>query len=130
MPLWMSPSTACTASERKPSDRIASSTPYPCSQSSMKLRNGRPASGITGLGTVSVSGRRRVPSPPASTSACTARLPADALVGEARRGEQLAVEEVAAVDDERALHRPVRRSPVEVPELRPFGDQHGGVGAL
>src|SRR3954468_1344721 len=37
----------------------------------MKLRKGRPASGSTGFGVVSVSGRRRVPSPPASTTACT-----------------------------------------------------------
>src|SRR4051794_35814331 len=37
----------------------------------MKLRKGRPASGSTGFGVVSVSGRRRVPAPPASTSACT-----------------------------------------------------------
>src|SRR3954447_794089 len=71
MPLWMSPRTAWAASERKPSERMASSTPWPCSQSSMKLRKGRPASGSTGFGVVSVSGRRRVPAPPASTSACT-----------------------------------------------------------
>src|SRR3954447_2981363 len=71
MPLWMSPRTAWAASERNPSERMASSTPWPCSQSSMKLRKGRPASGSTGFGVVSVSGRRRVPSPPASTSACT-----------------------------------------------------------
>ena len=37
----------------------------------MNVMNGRPANGITGFGVVSVSGRSRVPSPPARTSACT-----------------------------------------------------------
>ena len=37
----------------------------------MNVRNGRPANGITGFGVVSVSGRSRVPSPPARTRACT-----------------------------------------------------------
>ncbi len=71
----MSPSTASTPSERKPQERITSVTPWKRTQSSRKVRNGRPARGITGLGTVRVSGRRRVPSPPASTSACKAYLP-------------------------------------------------------
>src|SRR3954449_13180158 len=98
----MSPSTCFTPSDMKPQDRITSSTPWVCAQSSMKVRKGRPASGITGFGVVYVSGRRRVPSPPASTSACT--LPADPLVGEAGRDERIAVQEVAAVDDERDAH--------------------------
>src|SRR5215208_7810837 len=38
----------------------------------MKRMNGRSTSGTTGLGTVVVSGRRRVPSPPARISACIA----------------------------------------------------------
>src|SRR3954453_7646294 len=96
----------------------------------MNVRKGRPASGITGFGSVSVSGRRRVPSPPASTSACTARLPADALVGEAGRGEQLAVEEVAAVDHQRPAHGRARRGPVELSELGPFRHEHRGVYTL
>src|SRR4051794_15101827 len=36
----------------------------------MNAMNGRSTSGTTGLGTVEVSGRRRVPSPPARMSAC------------------------------------------------------------
>src|SRR5919202_5019868 len=142
MPLWMSPRTACTASERKPSDRIASSTPCAWSQSSMKLRNGRPASGSTGLGVVSVSGRRRVPSPPASTSACISGptlgrdgrgdvgCAADTLVREARCDERVAVEEVAAVDDQGVGHDAANAIPVELEELWPFGDQHSAVGTF
>jgi hypothetical protein len=37
---------------------------------SMYVMNGRPTSGTTGLGIVEVSGRRRVPSPPARINAC------------------------------------------------------------
>ena len=47
-----------------------SSTPCERSQSSMNAMNGRSTSGTTGLGTVEVSGRSRVPSPPARISAC------------------------------------------------------------
>ena len=49
---------------------ITSSTPCPLSHSSMKEMNGRSTSGTTGLGTVEVSGRRRVPSPPTRITAC------------------------------------------------------------
>src|SRR5436853_3258483 len=95
----------------------------------MKLRNGRPASGMTGFGSVSVSGRRRVPSPPASTSACTATgLPADALVRETLLLEEGTVEEVAPVDDERLAHPVLDRGPVELAELGPLRDEDGGVG--
>ena len=59
-----------TSSDMKPQERITSSTPWERTQSSMNDRNGRPASGITGFGVVSVSGLSRVPSPPASTRAC------------------------------------------------------------
>ena len=98
--------------------------------------NGRPANGITGFGVVSVSGRSRVPSPPARTSACTRqastadRRPADALVGEAGCAQRLVVEEVPPVHDERVAHQVLHRPrPVELAELRPLGDEHGGVGA-
>ena len=47
-----------------------SSTPCVRSQSSMKAMKGRSTSGTTGLGTVVVSGRSRVPSPPARMRAC------------------------------------------------------------
>jgi hypothetical protein len=67
----LTPRTCSTASDINPHDRITSSTPWLASQSSMNVRNGRPANGITGFGVVSVSGRSRVPSPPARTSACT-----------------------------------------------------------
>src|SRR5918999_6198112 len=99
----MSPSTLLTAPDRKPHDRITSSAPWRRSQSSMNDRNGRPASGITGLGVVRVRGLSRVPSPPASTSACT-RLPADPLVCETGLDERVAVEEVAPVHHERHAH--------------------------
>src|SRR5438270_1050651 len=95
----------------------------------MNDRNGLPASGMTGFGSVSVSGRRRVPSPPARTSACMSA--ADALVHVPRAAEQLAVEEVAAVDDERIGHPPLDLAgPVELAELRPLGDEHRGLGAV
>src|SRR4051812_46620902 len=116
----MSPSTSCTPSDRKPHDRITSLTPCERSQSSMKVRNGRPASGITGLGTVRVSGRRRVPSPPASTSACIGSA-AYALVAEAGLLQRLGVEEVAPVDDQRHAHPFAQRRPVELAELFPLG---------
>src|SRR5919201_4965091 len=103
MPPYSSPSTPSPAWARKPQESSTSSTPCPFTQSSMKVRNGRPASGITGLGTVWVSGRRRVPSPPASTRACISSA-ADALVREAGPHQLVAVEEVAAVDYQRLLH--------------------------
>ncbi len=52
---------------------ITSSTPCRRSQSIMNTMNGRSTSGTTGLGTDEVSGRSRVPSPPARMSACIAR---------------------------------------------------------
>src|SRR5215211_4379023 len=131
----MSPSTRLTPSERKPQEMIASSTPCERTQSSMKERKGRPASGITGFGVVYVSGRSRVPSPPASTRACIRDpppgSPPDPLVGETSGHERLAVQEVAAVHYQRHAHPALHvTSPVELPELRPLGDEHHGVGAL
>src|SRR6266542_6734434 len=101
----------------------------------MKLMNGRSTSGIAGFGCVSVSGRRRVPSPPTRTSACISpalasgvdAVAADALVGEACCAQGGWIEEVPTVDDERVRHRPRDLSPVEVPELLPFGDEDRGV---
>src|SRR3954465_15057821 len=104
MPSCSSPSTSSTWGARKPHESSTSSTPCPRSQSSMKLRKGRPASGITGLGTVCVSGRRRGPSPPAGTSACI-RLAPDALVREAGRDQLVPVEEVATVHKQRRVHQ-------------------------
>src|SRR5436305_387079 len=127
--LW--PSTSSTASARKPHDISTSSTPCERSQSSMKVRKGRPASGITGLGTVCVSGRRRVPSPPASTKACMPASAPDALVGEAGGGQRVAVEEVAAVHQQGLLHQLLHVVlPVELRELGPLGDEHGAVGSV
>jgi hypothetical protein len=65
-----SPRTFRTPRARNPQDITTSSTPWPRNQSSMKPMNGRSTSGTTGLGTVDVSGRKRVPSPPARISAC------------------------------------------------------------
>src|SRR5215207_3724685 len=126
----MSPSTAFTASDMKPQERIASSTPWERVQSSMKERKGRPASGITGFGVVRVSGLSRVPSPPASTRACMP-LPADPLVGESGVHESFAVEEVAAIDHQRHAHAALDLAgPVELSELGPLGHEHHGVGAV
>src|SRR5256885_6259415 len=131
MPSYSSPSTSSTAWARKPHERGRSSPPWPGSQSSMKVRKGRPARGMTGLGTVRVSGRSRVPSPPARTSACIGGSAPHALVREAGGGERLAVEVVAAVDDQRALHGVLYIvRPVELLELWPLGHEHGPVGAL
>src|SRR5947209_214853 len=129
MPRYSSPSTSETDSERYPHDRSTSSTPWCMSQSSMNDRNGRPARGMTGFATVRVSGRRRVPSPPASTSACMSA--ADPLVFEAGTTEQLGVEKVAPVDDQRVRH-PLHHlaRPVEIAELGPLGYEHDRVGAL
>src|SRR5215213_9424445 len=66
-----SPRTSRTPSARLPSDMTTSSTPWPRSHSSMKTMKGRSTSGTTGFGTAEVSGRSRVPSPPARISACT-----------------------------------------------------------
>src|SRR4051794_20857462 len=104
-----------------PQDITMSSTPWRRSQSSMKTMNGRSTSGTTGLGTVVVSGRRRVPSPPARISACTPLRPADrarrlelaaerrapdALVGESGVADARGIEEVAPVYQQVAAHRP------------------------
>src|SRR5918994_4534629 len=126
----MSPRTALTASDMNPQERITSSTPWECAQSSMKLRKGRPASGITGFGVVRVSGLSRVPSPPASTRACMP-LPPDPLVGESGLHERLAIEEVAAVHHQRHAHAALDLAgPVELAELGPLGHEHHGVGAI
>src|SRR6187551_2896073 len=111
---------------------MTSSTPWPRSQSSMKAMNGRSTSGTTGLGTREVSGRSRVPSPPARMRACTGRALAgavargapDRLVDEAGGARGVGVDEVAAVDEQRAAHGLARRREVELPELRPLGHEH------
>src|SRR2546421_12250316 len=118
-------------------DITTSSTPWPLSHSSMYARNGRSTSGTTGLGTVDVSGRSRVPSPPTRITACI-RAPShrqgdlaratDPLVVQAGGADRLRVQGVAAVDDQPPGHRLAHRGPVEVPELLPLGDQHDRVG--
>ena len=47
--------------------------------------NGRSTSGTTGFGTVVVSGRSRVPSPPARISACMVYSPPLCATGAGRR---------------------------------------------
>src|SRR4051812_45993312 len=125
-----SPRTLRTLVARKPHDMITSSTPWRRSHSSMYARNGRSTSGRTGFGTVTVSGRSRVPSPPTRITACTAvssRLP-DALVDQAGRAHGRRVEGVAPVDEQRAGHRAGDGFEVERLELVPLGDEHDGVG--
>src|SRR3712207_982905 len=123
-----------------PHDNTTSSTPWERSQSSIKAMKGRSTSGTTGFGTVLVSGRSRVPSPPARMSACirdgrgldgdAVEGAADALVGQAGVAHGLRVEEVAPVDEHVAAHARGNLAEVEVGELRPLRDEHDGVGAL
>src|SRR3954468_655538 len=124
-----SPRTLRTLVARKPQDMITSSTPGRRSRSSMWARNGRSTSGSTGLGTVTVSGRSRVPSPPTRITACTAASPlADALVHQPGRADRGRVERVAPVDEHVAGHRAGDRGEVDAPELVPLGDEHDRVG--
>src|SRR3954451_18779366 len=134
-----SPSTLRTPEARCPQDMTMSSTPCSRSQSSMKTTNGRSTSGTTGLGTVVVRGRRRVPSPPARIRACTRlgpadgagglrlrgrgarpRGPADALIGEPRIVHAVGIEEVAPVDQQVAAHRGRQLAQIELAELLPL----------
>src|SRR5215472_8655615 len=89
--------------------------------------NGRSTSGTTGLGTVEVSGRSRVPSPPTRITACIVSSPPDALVGEARGAYGVRVQRVAPIDHDPASHPLRDQPPVELQELRPLGDQDYGV---
>src|SRR4051812_3411165 len=125
-----SPRTLRTLVARKPQDMITSSTPWRCSHSSMYTRNGRSTSGRTGFGTVTVSGRSRVPSPPTRITACigASGLP-DALVDQAGRADGLRVEGVAPVDEHVAGHRLGDLGEVDLLELVPLGDEHDRVGA-
>src|SRR3954447_140128 len=126
-----SPRTLRTLVARKPHDMITSSPPWRRSHSSMYARNGRSTSGRTGFGTVAVSGRSRVPSPPTRITACTAGsspLP-DALVEQAGRAHGLRVERVAPVDEHRARHRVGDPGEVELLELVPLRHEHDGIGA-
>ncbi len=96
---------------------------------------GRSTSGTTGLGSVEVSGRRARPLPTDEDDGLHQALrtdsPApDALVVQAGRLHRRAVEGVAAVDHEGAVHRRRGLRPVERLELVPLGDEHDGVGVL
>src|ERR1700726_3982025 len=104
---------------------------------------GRSTSGTTGFGTVEVSGRSRVPSPPARITACIRALlpgsgharcpplparrspPAYPLVDEARGADAVGVERVAPVDDQVTAHPPRDLVPLELHELLPLGDEDG-----
>src|SRR3712207_7169481 len=109
-----SPSTLRTPAARKPQAMTTSSTPWLRSQSSMNAMNGRSTSGTTGFRTVLVSGRSRVPSPPARMSACihhrrgldgpAVHGAADALVREPGVADHAGIEELATVDDHLAAH--------------------------
>src|SRR3569833_4281479 len=92
--------------------------------------NGRSTNGTTGLGTVEVNGRSRVPSPPTRITACMRALaPSDAFVGEARGLDGLGGQRVASVDQDVAGHRAGDRAEVQLLELAPLGDEHDRVGA-
>ena len=94
--------------------------------------NGRLASGTTGLGTVEVSGRSRVPSPPASIWPASARtsLPIPSYMRPAPRTAS-ASSDVAPVDDHGSPPCACATSgQVELRELRPFGDHHDRVRAF
>src|SRR3954471_16573048 len=102
---------------------MTSSTPWPCSHSSMYTKNGRSTNVMTGLGCREVSGRRRVPSPPTRITACKrSGPPADGLAGEPGGPDRLGVQRVAAVDEQVALHRGGDLSEVQRAELVPLGD--------
>src|SRR5215208_7387111 len=97
-----------------PQEMTMSSTPCVRSQSSMKAMNGRSTSGTTGLGTVEVSGRSLVPSPPTRITACMEGFSrerqgchaaaSDALVRESGRLDRGGIEGVPAVHDEGPAH--------------------------
>src|SRR3981081_3419826 len=90
--------------------------------------NGRSTSGTTGLGTVEVRGRRRVPSPPARIKACMVLSAADAFVDESGRPDGVAVDEVPSVDHESTSHLLRGPAPVKLADLWPLRDEHAGVG--
>src|SRR5438477_8648953 len=93
--------------------------------------NGRSPSGTTGFGIVEVSGRSRVPSPPARIRACKVLLaPPDALVGQTRRPDRVWIEEVASVEQELASHAARHFGPIELGEVTPLGYQHNRIAAL
>src|SRR4051795_10363484 len=99
----------------------------------MKATNGRSTSGTTGLGTVEVSGRSRVPSPPTRITACTrapSRRPPYAPVGQPGGGDRGRVQRVAPVDEQLPAHLPRHRAEVELLELVPLGHEDHGVGAV
>ena len=125
-----------------PQEMTMSSTPWRRSQSSMKAMNGRSTSGTTGLGTVVVSGRSRVPSPPARIRACirpSPRRPCGARPGRAGRRPRRSARRPSRPSGSRKLRPSISSVPrmpsatareVELAELRPLGDEHDGVGAV
>src|SRR5271167_1845237 len=122
-----SPSTLRTLVARNPQDMITSSIPCWWSHSSMNEMNGLSTSGTTGLGTVEVSGRRRLPSPPTRITACTPSPPSYALIHQTGRTDGVRVQGVAPVDHQITAHGLADELPVEVYELGPLGHQDYGV---
>src|SRR3954451_20488485 len=97
----------------------------------MYTRNGRSTSGRTGFGTVTVSGRSRVPSPPTRITAWMAASPlSDALVDQAGGAHGSRVERVTPIDQDGACHRLGDLGEVDLLELVPLGDEHDGIGVL
>src|SRR6202049_2389797 len=122
-----SPRTLRTLVARNPQDMITSSIPCWRSHSSMNEMNGLSTSGTTGLGTVEVSGRRRVPSPPPRLTACMASPPPYPFIDQARRTHGVRVQGVAPVDHEIPAHGLGDLLPVQRDEFGPLGDQDYGV---
>src|SRR5438034_8754962 len=96
----------------------ASLTPWRCSRSKMCPRHGLLTIDTIGLGRLIVSGRRRLPSPPAITTACIcrehrrARARADGSL--LRRELPAAEREALGRRDRRGRRERLARAPVEV----------------
>src|SRR6187200_652205 len=65
------------------------------------------------------------PRPRADGERCSYDGPPDAFIREAERAHLVGIQQVAAVHDHRVSHAPGRRSPVELAQLGPFGDDYG-----
>ena len=98
--------------------------------------NGRSTSGTTGLGTVEVSGRRRVPSPPTRITrlhaSAAARSPLVDRPAPRQQPAPRTARRPARCDRRSRACRasPRRPRPVELEELGPLGDEHDRVGIV
>src|ERR1039458_3927203 len=94
----------------------------------MYTMKGRSTSVTTGFAMREVSGRSRVPLPPARITACMTRSSdPNPLVGQSRGADRCGVQRVAPVDHDTAGHRGGNSLPLEREELGPLGDEHDRV---